>query len=57
MRVPQSTVTRETAFPARRVDVAVPATPEAIWESLLASFNSVPFQRNELMDALFVGTT
>jgi hypothetical protein len=57
MSVPQSTVTSDIVFDASVVEVAVPATPEAICESLAASLSSVPFQRRELIDALSVGTT
>src|SRR5580698_3758354 len=55
--VPQSTVMSATVPDARRRDVAVPATPEAICDALSWSLSSVPFHRIELMDALFVGTT
>jgi hypothetical protein len=47
----------DTVPDERSIDVAVPATPDAIWEALEASLSSVPFQRIELMEALFVGTT
>jgi hypothetical protein len=40
----------------RSVDVAVPATPEAICECFDRSLSSVPFQRRELIDALSVVT-
>ena len=55
--VPQSTVMSEMVPAERSVDVAVPATPDAICDCLAWSLSSVPFHWYELMEALSVGTT
>ena len=54
--VPQSTVMSEIVPPASVVDVAVPATPEAICDCFAASLSCTPFQRIESIDALSVVT-